>query len=151
MRLWPRRKVIYTYDDNFAPTVDFLPGPYVDIPFRWYCPDDAYIRLTCVNGWHECVAGVRPSMIMHLCAYRGHQLRFRGDVMIGIANVGIRAFVVFAGAPRFTTTSTGYTRERGMPPNFHMVPGDSITVESSTVIPGDNYFDVAVSYDRWEL
>ena len=151
MRLWPRRKVIYTWDDNCAPSCDFIPGPLVDQHFQWFCPHTAYVRLTSLYGVWTAVSGARPSMRMQFHAHRAQYIRWSVTIMSGTVTAGPRPFSLCSAHYRYATTALTNDRQQTLPLPFHMVPGDMIEMHTDTTIPGDFYSDLCVSYDRWEL
>ena len=151
MRLWPRRKVIYTWDDNFAPSLDYVPGPIISQRFTWYCPDDAYIRLTSIYGFYQATPGIRPGETMQFSIHRGHITRYRVDLMLGVAAVGEKPFCIYASAFRYTSAASGLIRSNALPDPCHLIPGESIRIQHGVALPADNYHDMAISYDRWEL
>lgn len=151
MRLWPRRKVIYTWDHNFAPTLDYYPGPYTNHIFQWYCPDNAYVRLSSLHGTWYLGSGAHPATNVKIFAYRGQHVRFQLDVVYGVGSRIHLPFTAGATLYRYASISPFYTRTIPWPHPLHMLPGDSIAVQSLSPWPGDYFHDLTVSYDRWEL
>ena len=151
MRLWPRRKVIYTWDDNFAPACDFIPGPIVSPNFVWSCPDNLYIRVTSVFGRWTAVAGIRPSLIIEFHIHRAQHLRFAITIMSGLITPRTLAFVLTPAGSRFATTFSSIVSQNVLPLPSHLIPGDRIEIHNDTTIANDFYSDLCISYDKWEL
>lgn len=151
MPFWKRRKVIYTWDNNYVPTCEADTFIKHQQALTWTCPENIYIELTAVHTGLYAAMGIRSSEIdFHLYSAQHRYFRYRlRNLLTG--NTSYYLYLITSGALPKTITPA-HVQTDWLPSNVKLIPGDRIafTVEGD-FFPNDMWLGLTLRYNRYDL
>lgn len=151
MPFWKRRKVIYTWDDNYVPTCEAETFYKHQRELIWTCPENIYIELTAVHVGFYAGVGIRSSQ-MNFELYSAQHRYFRYQLRNMLAqNTSYFIYLITSGALPLIVTPI-HIQTNWLPSNVRLIPGDRIAFEiEGDYMPTDNWLGLTLRYNRYDL
>lgn len=151
MPFWKRRKVIYTWDDNFSPTEEHGTIPNLNPDWTWVVPEDRYIELT--NAWLrvQTAAGIHVISLSYEL-YSAQHRYFRSEVDIGLAQDTSMYFYLVQSGSCGCERASFESQIHWLPLRTRMIPGDRLRMFLHGAVSAVDYFTHwGVRYNRYDL
>lgn len=151
MPFWKRRKVIYTWDDNYVPTFEHGIVPNWEPDWTWVVPEDRYIELINVSLSITTAAGIH-AIALYYELYSTQHLYFRASILTVVpADTTQNFYLVQSGACPCQRTNFESTIH-WLPHKTQLLPGDRLRIFLYGAVSAADLFDGwSIRYNRYDL
>ncbi len=150
MSIFQKKKPIYNWSDQFAPTA----FPLADVVFptlpSFTVPPDFYLEITSINYQMISMAGARPIPGMIYTVTRGSYVIYQWISEGAIPSPGtFRNFCNHLWL-NYSTVITNTFCPHPLPLNINLIPGDILSWIPASPLTGDQFNDIVITTKKRE-